>query len=668
MMFDFGRIWTPNTLIGLGLGQFLSLLITSTGFTSSQLAKKGINAPTSQSFLNYVFLSLVYGTILLYRRKALKAKWYYYIILGLVDVEANFLVVKAYQYTSLTSVMLLDCWSIPSVMLLTWLFLKTKYRFKKITGVVVCVAGLVLVVFSDVHSGDRAGGSNPRKGDLLVIVGATLYAISNVSEEFLVKNADRVELMAMLGLSGGIISAIQISILERNELKSIHWSAEAALPFVGFAVAMFMFYSLVPVLLKINGSTMLNLSLLTSDMWAVLIRIFAYHEKVDWMYFVSFGAVTIGLIIYSGGDIDEDQHPPNAAIVDLGPAVKQDEEANSGNHSKGTAAGSSKTWVAYSCKIAIQEANDPSNAALVHMSWIGIGMEKVKVLRRLLETPGVHQGPACFDALGAKLIESAGFPYCITSGFSIAASRLALPDTGFISYGEMLEQGQLITQAVSIPVIGDADNGYGNAMNLKRTVKGFIAAGFAGIILEDQIAPKACGHTRGRKVIPREEGVMKIRAAVDARRESGSDIVIVARTDARQAVSLEEALTRCKAYGDAGADVLFIDALASVQEMKALCQLSPHLPKLANMLEGGGKTPILSPQELEDVGYKLAIYPISLIGVCIRAMQDALTAIKGGAVPPPGSMPSFEEIKDIVGFNSYYKEEERYATSTNHQP
>lgn len=291
-----------------------------------------------------------------------------------------------------------------------------------------------------------------------------------------------------------------------------------------------------------------------------------------------------------------------------------------------------------------------------------------KALRRILDSPGVHQGPACFDALSAKLVENAGFQFCFSSGFSISAASLALPDTGLISYAEMLHQGQLITQSVSIPVIGDADNGYGNAMNLKRTVKGFIAAGFAGIILEDQIAPKACGHTRGRKVIPREEGVMKIRAAVDARRESGSDIVIVARTDARQAVSLEEALTRCKAYGDAGADVLFIDALASVQEMKALCQLSPHLPKLANMLEGGGKTPILSPQELEDVGYKLAIYPISLIGVCIRAMQDALTAIKGGAVPPPGSMPSFEEIKDIVGFNSYYKEEERYATSTNHQP
>ncbi|KAL9297548.1 hypothetical protein ACSQ67_023444 [Phaseolus vulgaris] len=292
-------------------------------------------------------------------------------------------------------------------------------------------------------------------------------------------------------------------------------------------------------------------------------------------------------------------------------------------------------------------------------------MAKAKVLRELLQTPGVHQGPACFDALGAKLIESAGFPYGITSGFSIAASRLALPDTGLISYGEMLDQGQLIAQAVSIPIIVDADNGYGNAMNLKRTVKGFIAAGFAGILLEDQVAPKACGHTRGRKVLPREEAVMKIRAAVDARTESGSDIVIVARTDARQAVSLEEALIRCRAFADAGADVLFIDALASVEEMRALCQVSPNVPKLANMLEGGGKTPILSPKELEDVGFKLAIYPLSLIGVCIRAMQDALTAIKGGNVPPPGSMPSFEEIKDIVGFNTYYKEEERYS---NQQP
>ncbi|MBA0801217.1 hypothetical protein Gohar_011594, partial [Gossypium harknessii] len=147
-----------------------------------------------------------------------------------------------------------------------------------------------------------------------------------------------------------------------------------------------------------------------------------------------------------------------------------------------------------------------------------------KALRQILESPGAHQGPACFDGLSAKLVERAGFQYCFTSGFSISAARLGLPDTGFISYGEMVDQGQQITQAVSIPVIGDGDNGYGNAMNVKRTVKGYIRAGFAGIILEDQVSPKACGHTQGRKVVSREEAVMRIKAAVDARKESGSDI------------------------------------------------------------------------------------------------------------------------------------------------
>ncbi|KAM7260390.1 hypothetical protein ACFE04_016131 [Oxalis oulophora] len=283
----------------------------------------------------------------------------------------------------------------------------------------------------------------------------------------------------------------------------------------------------------------------------------------------------------------------------------------------------------------------------------GGGESPVKVLRRILELPGVHQGPACFDALSAKLVERAGF--------SISAARLGLPDTGFISYGEMLDQGQQITQAVSIPVIGDGDNGYGNAMNVKRTVRGYIRAGFAGIILEDQVSPKACGHTRGRKVVSREEAVMRIKAAVDARQESGSDIVIVARTDSRQALSLDESLWRARAFAEAGADVLFIDALGSREEMRAFCEICPQVPKMANMLEGGGKTPILNPLELDEIGYKIVAYPLSLIGVSIQAMQDSLTAIKGGRIPPPGSMPSFEEIKDILGFNTYYEEEKRYA-------
>lgn len=290
-------------------------------------------------------------------------------------------------------------------------------------------------------------------------------------------------------------------------------------------------------------------------------------------------------------------------------------------------------------------------------------LTQAKKLRKLLASPGIHQGPACFDALSAKLVEKAGFDFCFTTGFGISAAQLGLPDTGLISLGEMVDQGAQITQAVSIPVIGDADNGYGNAMNTKRTVRAYIRAGFAGIILEDQVSPKACGHTLGRKVVSREEAIIKIKAAVDARRESGSDIIIVARTDSRQAVSLAESLWRCRSFGDAGADVLFIDALESKEEMKAFCDVSPLIPKMANMLEGGGKTPIFNPLELEEIGYKLVVYPLSLIGVSMRAMQDALAAIKGGRMPSPGSMPSFEEIKDLLGFNLYYEEDKRYATT-----
>ncbi|XP_052168599.1 uncharacterized protein LOC127785208 [Oryza glaberrima] len=288
-----------EVFVGLALGQFVSLLITSTGFSSSELARRGVNAPTSQSLLNYVLLALVYGGILIYRGQHLTIKWYYFLILGIVDVEANYIVVKAYQYTSLTSVMLIDCWAIPCVILLTWVFLKTKYGLRKFIGVVICVAGIILVVFSDVHASDRAKGPNPLKGDLFVIAGAMLYAVSNVTEEYFVKKSSRIEVMAMLGVFGAVISGIQISILERQELRSTEWNAGAILPFIGFAVAMFLFYSTVPIILKICGATMLNLSLLTSDMWAVLIRIFAYHEKVDWMYFVAFAGTAAGLVIYS---------------------------------------------------------------------------------------------------------------------------------------------------------------------------------------------------------------------------------------------------------------------------------------------------------------------------------------------------------------------------------
>ncbi|KFK37158.1 hypothetical protein AALP_AA4G220800 [Arabis alpina] len=280
-------------------------------------------------------------------------------------------------------------------------------------------------------------------------------------------------------------------------------------------------------------------------------------------------------------------------------------------------------------------------------------------LREVIQSPGVLQGPCCFDALSAKLIEQAGFRYCVTSGFSISASRIGLLDKGLISYGEMVDQGLQITQSVSIPVIGDGGNGFGNVMNVKRTVKGYIQAGFAGIIINDQVC---CSGER--RVVSREEAVMRIKAAVDARRESGCDIVIVAQSGSRDAVSLEESLSRARAFTDAGADVLSVDLLGSREEMKSFCSVYPLVPKLANMLESGGKIPILNPLELEEIGYKLVAYPISLIGVSIQAMQDALLAIKGGRIPPPGSMPSLKEIEKILGSDTYREEEKRYATSS----
>ncbi|THU67675.1 hypothetical protein C4D60_Mb05t27200 [Musa balbisiana] len=339
------KIWTKRSLMGLLLGQFVSLLITSTGFSSSELARRGVNAPTSQSFLNYLLLAMFYGGFVVRRRRRpLQINWYYYLMLAAVDVEANFIVVKSYQYTSLTSVMLLDCWAIPCVILFTWLFLKTKYGLRKFVGVAICVAGLVMVVFSDVHAKDRAqGGPNPLKGDLFIIAGSTLYAVSNVGEEFIVKKGDRVELMAMLGIFGAVISAIQISILERNELKDLNWTAGVVLPFLGFVLAMFLFYSTVPIILKICGATLLNLSLLTSDMWAVLIRIFAYHQKVDWMYFIAFAGVAVGLVIYSMYMMSKfiskkEEETAQVAVATDKQDKREDEEAAMGNLTGGSTA------------------------------------------------------------------------------------------------------------------------------------------------------------------------------------------------------------------------------------------------------------------------------------------------------------------------------------------
>jgi len=195
-------------------------------------------------------------------------------------------------------------------------------------------------------------------------------------------------------------------------------------------------------------------------------------------------------------------------------------------------------------------------------------------LSALLQGPDLLLMPCCFDALSARLVEQAGFPLTFMSGFAVSAAKLARPDTGLISYGEMLDQGRSILEAVSIPVIGDGDTGYGNVANVQRTVEGYARAGFAGIMLEDQLAPKRCGHTRGKEVVSRNEACARIKAAVETR-ERGADILIMARTDARATLGLDEALWRMQAFADLGADILFLEAPRSEAEMLRFCAEVP---------------------------------------------------------------------------------------------
>jgi 2-methylisocitrate lyase-like PEP mutase family enzyme len=276
-------------------------------------------------------------------------------------------------------------------------------------------------------------------------------------------------------------------------------------------------------------------------------------------------------------------------------------------------------------------------------------------LRALLAKPGLRVMPGCHDAMSAKLIQDAGFEMGFMSGFAVSADRLAMPDTGLISYGELVEQGQNICRAAStIPFIGDGDTGFGSAQNVKRTVEGYFRAGFAGIMLEDQVAPKRCGHTEGKSVVARDEAMTRIQAAVDAR-DAGADILIMARTDARACVDLDEAIERCKAFRRIGADITFLEAPLGRDEMRRYCE-EVDGPKMANLIEGG-KTPLIPHSELEALGYKIAVYPLTLLNVSIRAMREALAGLTAGGAT--GAM-DFEALKSAVGFPAYYAEEAKY--------
>jgi 2-methylisocitrate lyase-like PEP mutase family enzyme len=276
-------------------------------------------------------------------------------------------------------------------------------------------------------------------------------------------------------------------------------------------------------------------------------------------------------------------------------------------------------------------------------------------LRALLARPGILIMPGCHDAMSARLVEAAGFELGFMSGFGVSAARLGMPDAGLISYGELVDQGRCVCGACSIPLIGDGDTGFGSAQNIKRTVRGYCEAGFAGIMLEDQVAPKRCGHAEGKSIVDREEALTRLRAAVDAR-DAGSDIVIMARTDARACAGLDEAIVRCRMFREIGADITFLEAPVDEGEMRRYCA-EVDGPKMANMIEGG-KTPWLAPEDLAGIGYTIAVYPLTLLNVSIGAMRAALRSLQAGE--RPAAAMEFEALKRAVGFPEYYAEEAKY--------
>lgn len=280
-------------------------------------------------------------------------------------------------------------------------------------------------------------------------------------------------------------------------------------------------------------------------------------------------------------------------------------------------------------------------------------------LRSLLAREKLHVMPCCFDALSARLIGQAGFELTFMSGFAASASRIGQPDLGLMSYAEVLDQARNIADAVEIPLLADGDTGYGNAMNVRRTVAGFARAGAAAVMIEDQVAPKRCGHTPGKAVVPRQEAFDRIRAANDAR-EAGADILILARTDARHDHGLGEAIERAAKFKELGADILFVEAPRTVQEMETICRELPG-PKMANIVEGG-ETPDMSHKELEDLGFSIAAYPLTLMASAMKAMVRTLEQLKSDQDRAPDLM-EFKELRDRIGFNDYYEVSARYETS-----
>lgn len=280
-------------------------------------------------------------------------------------------------------------------------------------------------------------------------------------------------------------------------------------------------------------------------------------------------------------------------------------------------------------------------------------------LRTMIEQPGIWPAPGVYDCIGAMVAERAGFDLIFASGFGMAASLLGKPDFGYLTASEMISTARRIAESVSIPLIADMDTGYGSPLNVIRTVEEIANSKVAGIILEDQEWPKKCGHFEGKSIIPVKEHVAKIKAAVHAR--GSSDLVIVGRTDARAIEGLAGAIERGKRYLEAGADVLFIEAPQSREELITIARHFQGTPLFANIIEGG-KTPNLSVEELEDMGYKLVAFALSGLFSATQSLLECFEALKSdGSTETVNKKLSFEGFKEIIKMSEHLKLEKRFG-------
>jgi len=280
-------------------------------------------------------------------------------------------------------------------------------------------------------------------------------------------------------------------------------------------------------------------------------------------------------------------------------------------------------------------------------------------IQKVLDEVGALAFPGIYDTLSAKIAEQVGFPMGFISGYSLAAATIGEPDFGLLTQTEVVERARAICASVSIPIIVDADTGYGNPLNVYRTVKQLIDAGAAGCFLEDQVWPKKCGHMRNKKIIEREDYLQKIQAAVDAR--GNGDFFIVARTDAEAVLGLDEAIVRVKAARKLGADASFVEAPASIEQLKKIGKQAPK-PIVANMIEGG-ITPVLPKEELVELGFQLILYPLTGLYAAGKTIRDFYSKLHqdGTTLGMEKDLLNFADFNELIGVEEKYKMIEKYG-------